>query len=238
MLLKLENVHAGYGEIPVLWDINLEVGEREIVSLIGANGAGKTTLLTVISGLIRPRKGDIYFRDRPITRLPPKERVGLGIIQIPEGRQLFAGMTVRENLKMGAYARPRSDNRAIRDDLEWVLSLFPELKDRESQLAGTLSGGEQQMCAIGRGLMGNPQLLLIDELSLGLAPVIVDRLMEVIREIFERRQIGMLLVEQDVQIGLDLGQRGYCLETGHVALEGTCEFLSANEHIQRAYLGM
>jgi branched-chain amino acid transport system ATP-binding protein len=238
MLLKLENVHAGYGEIPVLWDINLEVGEREIVSLIGANGAGKTTLLTVISGLIKPREGDIHFRDQTITGLPPKERVRMGIIQIPEGRQLFAGMTVRENLKMGAYARPRSDNRVILDDLEWVLSLFPELKDRESQLAGTLSGGEQQMCAIGRGLMGNPQLLLIDELSLGLAPVIVDRLMEVIREIFERRQIGMLLVEQDVQIGLDLGQRGYCLETGHIALEGTCEFLSANEHIQRAYLGM
>jgi branched-chain amino acid transport system ATP-binding protein len=238
MLLKLENVHAGYGEIPVLWDINLEVGDREIVSLIGANGAGKTTLLTVISGLIKPRQGEIYFRDQTITGLPPKERVRMGIIQIPEGRQLFAGMTVRENLKMGAYARPRSDNRAVVDDLEWVLGLFPELKERESQLAGTLSGGEQQMCAIGRGLMGNPQLLLIDELSLGLAPVIVDRLMQVIREIFERRQLGMLLVEQDVQIGLDLGQRGYCLETGHVALEGTCEFLSANEHIQRAYLGM
>jgi branched-chain amino acid transport system ATP-binding protein len=238
MLFKLENVHAGYGEIPVLWDINLEVDEGEIVSLIGANGAGKTTLLTMISGLIPVQQGEIYFRDQPISSLPPKERVKRGMIQIPEGRQLFAGMTVRENLTMGAYARPASDRKAISDDLEWVLGLFPELKERQSQLAGTLSGGEQQMCAIGRGLMGNPQLLLIDELSLGLAPVIVDRLMQIIRKIFEQRRMGLLLVEQDVQIGLDLGQRGYCLETGHVALEGTCEFLQSNEHIQRAYLGM
>jgi len=238
MLLKLENVHAGYGEIPVLWDINLEVDEREIVALIGSNGAGKSTLLTVISGLLKPYKGQISFRNQPITKLSPKARVRMGIIQIPEGRQLFAGMTVRENLMMGAYARPRSDKQAVRDDLEWVLNLFPELKDRQSQLAGTLSGGERQMCAIGRGLMGSPQLLLIDELSLGLAPVIVDRLMRVIEEVFQQRQVSMLLVEQDVQIGLELSTRGYCLETGHIALEGTCEYLQANEHIQRAYLGI
>jgi len=238
MLFRLESIHAGYGEIPVLWDINLEVDEGEIVSLIGANGAGKTTLLTLISGLIKPTQGEIYFRDQPISKLPPKERVKRGIIQIPEGRQLFAGMTVHENLMMGAYARPAADRQAVAKDLEWVVGLFPELKDRQSQLAGTLSGGEQQMCAIGRGLMGNPQLLLIDELSLGLAPVIVDRLMQVIHEIFQQREIGMLLVEQDVQTGLDLGQRGYCLETGHIALEGTCDFLQANEHVQRAYLGM
>ncbi len=238
MLLKLENVHAGYGEIPVLWDINLEVDEGEIVALIGSNGAGKSTLLTVISGLLKPYKGQINFRNQPITKLSPKARVRMGIIQIPEGRQLFAGMTVRENLMMGAYARPRSDKQAVRDDLEWVLNLFPELKDRQSQLAGTLSGGERQMCAIGRGLMGSPQLLLIDELSLGLAPVIVDRLMRVIEEVFQQRQVSMLLVEQDVQIGLELSTRGYCLETGHIALEGTCEYLQANEHIQRAYLGI
>jgi branched-chain amino acid transport system ATP-binding protein len=238
MLLRLENVHAGYGEIPVLWDINMEVGEGEIVSLIGANGAGKTTMLTLISGLLVPTQGEIYFRDQAIGKMPPKKRVQMGIIQIPEGRQLFAGMTVRENVMMGAYARPASDRGAVDKDLQWVLSLFPELEERQSQLAGTLSGGEQQMCAIGRGLMGNPQLLLIDELSLGLAPVIVDRLMTIIHQIFEERQMGMLLVEQDVQIGLDLGQRGYCLETGRVALEGTCEFLQTNEHIQRAYLGM
>ena len=238
MLLRLEQVHAGYGEIPVLWDINLEVGEREIVALIGANGAGKTTLLTLISGLIKPRQGRIYFRDEEITGLPPKERVRRGIIQIPEGRQLFAGMTVRENLTMGAYARAPSEKKAVAEDLEWVLDLFPGLEDRQSQLAGTLSGGEQQMCAIGRGLMARPQLLLIDELSLGLAPVIVDRLMLVINEIFEQRQIGMLLVEQDVQVGLDIGQRGYCLETGRVVLEGTCQFLNENEHIQRAYMGI
>jgi branched-chain amino acid transport system ATP-binding protein len=238
MLLKLDKVHAGYGEIPVLWDINLEVSEREIVALIGANGAGKTTLLTLISGLIKPRRGEIYYRDQPIGALPPKARVTKGIIQIPEGRQLFAGMTVRENLMMGAYGRPGSDKAAVAEDLAWVLSLFPELEERQSQLAGTLSGGEQQMCAIGRGLMGNPQLLLIDELSLGLAPVIVDRLMLVIREIFQQRRMGMLLVEQDVQIGLELASRGYCLETGHIALEGTCQYLQADEHIQRAYLGM
>jgi len=238
MLFRMENICGGYGEIPVLWDINLEVDVGEIVALIGANGAGKTTLLTLVSGLIKPSKGEVYYRDKPITKLHPKVRVKAGIIQIPEGRQLFAGMTILENLRMGAYARPRSEKEAVAEDLEWVLDLFPELKERQSQLAGTLSGGEQQMCAIGRGLMGRPQLLLIDELSLGLAPVIVDRLMVVIREIFQQRQIGMLLVEQDVQIGLELSTRGYCLETGRIALEGASSDLQTNEHIQRAYLGI
>jgi len=238
MLFRLENISGGYGEIPVLWDVNLEVDEGEIVALIGANGAGKTTLLTLISGLIKPSKGEVYYRDKPITKLSTKDRVKAGIIQIPEGRQLFAGMTILENLQMGAYARPASKKQAVAEDLEWVLDLFPELKERQSQLAGTLSGGEQQMCAIGRGLMGRPQLLLIDELSLGLAPVIVDRLMVVIREIFQQRQIGMLLVEQDVQIGLELSTRGYCLETGRIALEGASADLQSNEHIQRAYLGI
>jgi branched-chain amino acid transport system ATP-binding protein len=147
-------------------------------------------------------------------------------------------MNVRENLMMGAYARPASQKKAVAEDLEWVLSLFPELKERQRQLAGTLSGGEQQMCAIGRGLMARPELVLIDELSLGLAPVIVDRLMQVIREVFQQRQMGLLLVEQDVHIGLQLGSRGYCLETGHISMEGTCQDLLASEHIRRAYLGI
>jgi len=238
MLLRLENLNGGYGEIQVLWDINLEVGEGEVVALIGANGAGKTTLLNTISGLVRPRHGEIYFRDQPITKLHSAQRVGMGICQIPEGRQLFSGMTVRENVLMGAYARPTSEKQAVADDLEWIFRLFPELKERELQLAGTLSGGEQQMCAIGRGLMGHPALLLIDELSLGLAPVIVDRLMQVIREIFQQRRMGMLLVEQDVQVALELSTRGYCLETGHIAMEGSCSNLLASEHIRRAYLGI
>jgi len=238
MLLKVENLSAGYGEVQVLWDINLAVDTGESVTLLGANGAGKSTLLTTISGLIKPFRGEIYFRDQPITRLPPRERVKLGICQIPEGRQLFFGMNVRENLMMGAYARPASQKKAVAEDLEWVLSLFPELKERQRQLAGTLSGGEQQMCAIGRGLMARPELVLIDELSLGLAPVIVDRLMQVIREVFQQRQMGLLLVEQDVHIGLQLGSRGYCLETGHISMEGTCQDLLASEHIRRAYLGI
>jgi branched-chain amino acid transport system ATP-binding protein len=164
--------------------------------------------------------------------------VKLGISQIPEGRQLFFGMTVRDNLMMGAHARPASVKQAIAEDLEWVLGLFPELKVRQSQLAGTLSGGEQQMCAIGRGLMARPELVLIDELSLGLAPVVVDRLMQIIREVVQQRQMGLLLVEQDVHIGLELSTRGYCLETGHVSMEGTCEYLRSSEHIRRAYLGI
>lgn len=238
MLLRLENLSSGYGEVQVLWDISLEVEEGEIVALIGANGAGKSTLLKTISGLIKPPRGEIYFRDQPISKLPSKQRVRMGMCQIPEGRQLFSGMTVRENLMMGAYARDRSEKQAIAEDLGWVLDLFPELKERQSQIAGTLSGGERQMCAIGRGLMGHPELLLIDELSLGLAPVIVDRLMQVIREIFQQRQMGLLLVEQDVQIALDLATRGYVLETGHITMDGTSEELLANEHIRRAYLGI
>lgn len=238
MLLRLGNLNSGYGDIQVLWDINLEVNEGEIVALIGANGAGKTTLLKTISGLLRPRYGEVYFRDQLITKLDSRQRVKMGICQIPEGRQLFSGMTVRENLMMGAYARPSSEKQAVADDLEWIFRLFPELKERESQLAGTLSGGEQQMCAIGRGLMGRPALLLIDELSLGLAPVIVDRLMQVVRDIFQQRRMAMLLVEQDVQVALELSARGYCLETGRIFMEGCCSDLLASEHIRRAYLGI
>jgi branched-chain amino acid transport system ATP-binding protein len=238
MLLRLENISGGYGEIQVLWDINLEVGEGEAVALVGANGAGKTTLLGILSGILKPFGGQIFYRGENITNTSSKTRVGMGICQIPEGRQLFSGMTLRENLMMGAYARPRSEQKAIADDLDWVFSLFPELAERQSQLAGTLSGGEQQMCAIGRGLMSRPQLVLIDELSLGLAPIIVDRLMLVIREVFQERKMGLLLVEQDVQVGLDLSSRGYCIETGHIAMEGTCDYLRNSEHIQRAYLGI
>jgi branched-chain amino acid transport system ATP-binding protein len=238
MLLKLDHVSGGYGDIQVLWDINLEVDEGEIVALLGANGAGKSTLISIITGILPLQQGEIYFRDQLINRVPSQERVKMGIVQIPEGRQLFFGMSVRENLLMGAYSRPASEKQVIAEDLAWVLDLFPGLKDRQSQLAGTLSGGEQQMCAIGRGLMTRPQLLLIDELSLGLAPVIVDRLMQVIREVFKQRKMSLLLVEQDVHVGLELSSRGYCLETGHMAMQGTCNDLRADEHIQRAYLGI
>lgn len=235
-LLQIEDLQAGYGDVPILWDISLEVGEGEIIGLIGSNGAGKTTLLNVISGTILPMKGEIFFGREKITLCSPTRRVQMGITQIPEGRLLFSGLTVMQNLRMGAFAR--KDKNELSREIEKIFHLFPRLEERKEQLAGTLSGGEQQMCAIGRGLMSKPRLLLIDELSLGLAPLVVDHIMEALRIVYEERGLSMILVEQDVQLGLEFSHRAYVLETGRIMREGRSNALIHDPEIQRLYLGI
>ncbi len=235
MLLKVEGLDAGYGEIQVLWDIHLRIDRGEMVSLLGSNGSGKSTLIWAITGLLKPRRGEIYFEGVPLTPLSTDRIVKKGICQVPEGRRLFAGLSVRENLMMGAFCR---DDKGETDrDLEWVFHLFPSLAERKKQLAGTLSGGEQQMCAIGRGLMSRPHLLLLDELSLGLAPVIVDELIQTL-EIIRNQGTTIFLVEQDVHLALQHSQRGYVLETGRIVLSGSSPELLKNPHVKAAYLGM
>jgi branched-chain amino acid transport system ATP-binding protein len=234
-LLDIKDLSSGYGQVQILWDVSLEVKQGEVVALIGANGAGKTTLLQTLSQLIKPRSGSIRFAGRDLTRARPEEVVGAGIVHVPQGRRLFAGLTVRENLLQGTYLR--RDPVQIEEDLEWVFSLLPRLKERASQLAGRLSGGEQQMCAIGRGLMSRPSLLLIDELSLGLAPLVVDNLLELIAEI-NRKGTTVLLVEQDVQVALEHAHRGYVLETGRIVQSNTAPLLLEDPRIRQAYLGL
>jgi branched-chain amino acid transport system ATP-binding protein len=234
-LLEIKNLSSGYGEVQILWDVNLEVRSGEIVALIGANGAGKTTLLYTLSQLVKPRSGSIHFADRDLTRARPEEVVGAGIVHVPQGRRLFPGLTVKENLLQGVYLR--RDFQKIKEDLEWVFGLLPRLKERANQLAGRLSGGEQQMCAIGRGLMGRPRLLLIDELSLGLAPLVVDNLLELISQI-NRDGTTVLLVEQDVQVALEHAHRGYVLETGRIVQSSTAAELLEDPRIRQAYLGL
>ncbi len=235
-VLEVQGLDAGYGDVQVLWGVSLRVNRGEAVALIGSNGAGKTTLLRSISGTLPARGGHVAFQGADITRLPPDRRVALGVAHVPEGRQVFNGMTVRENLLMGAYAR-RDGRAEVHADLDRVFGLFPALAERRGQLAGTLSGGEQQMVAIGRGLMGRPGLLLIDELSLGLAPVVVERLAEALREV-HRAGTTILLVEQDVQTALEMTGRGYVIAHGRVALEGASAELLRSEEIRAAYLGI
>jgi branched-chain amino acid transport system ATP-binding protein len=237
-LLEVDALSVAYGAVEVLWDVSLAVRSGEIVALIGANGAGKTTLLRAISGAIPSRGGRIRLRGHDLTGAPPDARVRHGIAHVPEGRQLFAGMTVRENVRMGAYARADRRVRAtLESDLARVFALFPVLAERRDQLAGTLSGGEQQMCAIARGLMTRPALLLIDELSLGLAPVVVDRLIEALRAVHEAGTT-LLLVEQDVLTALDLASRGYVTANGRVVLEGASGELRDTDLVREAYLGL
>ena len=232
-LLELDDVHTFYGNIEALKGVSLIVDEGECVTLIGSNGAGKSTTLRSISGLTPPRTGDIRFRGENITRTPPAQIVRLGISHAPEGRRCFARMTVRENLDMGAYLRRDGD---VDSDLERVYDLFPRLKERERQKAGTMSGGEQQMLAIGRALMARPKLLMLDEPSLGIAPILVDRIYETIAEI-NRQGTTLLLVEQNANYALAVSQRAYVLETGTVALSDRSEALRANPDVQKAYLG-
>ncbi|MGQ9568122.1 MAG: ABC transporter ATP-binding protein [Anaerolineae bacterium] len=234
-MLQVSRLRAGYGEINVLWDVDLHVEPGEVVALVGSNGAGKTTLLMTLAGLLKARQGSIVFLGEDITALSAPERVRRGLALVPEGRQLFQGLTVEENLKLGAYAR--RDGKEVRESLERVYALFPELAERRRQLAGTLSGGEQQMCAIGRGLMSAPKLLLIDELSLGLAPVVVDRLKGTIADI-RKAGVTVLVVEQDVQTAFEISNRGYVLETGHIVREGPSEALLADPRIKEAYIGL
>ena len=232
MLLQVEQLHVAYGGIEALKGIDFEVQEGAIVTLLGANGAGKTTTLRTISGLLRPRAGSIVFDGRRIDRLPPHEMAAIGIAHVPEGRRIFPRMTVRENLLMGAYHRRDNTD----DDIDRVHELFPVLRERSSQDGGTLSGGEQQMLAIGRALMSRPRLLLLDEPSMGLAPMIVTRIFEIIREINERGTT-VLLVEQNAAQALRLASRGYVLETGQVVISDDSAALMADDRIRAAYLG-
>ncbi len=235
VLLQLEGVHTFYGRIEALKGISLEVRQGEIVTLIGANGAGKSTTLRSISGLNQPRRGTITFEGRDITRRPPHEIVELGISQSPEGRRLFPRMSVLENLEMGAFQR--KDRSEIKEDIERVYSLFPRLAERRSQKGGTLSGGEQQMCAMGRALMARPKLLMLDEPSLGLAPIFVEKIFEIIGEINEQGTT-VLLVEQNALMALDASRRGYVLETGRVVLTDDAARLRDNEQVRKTYLGV
>ncbi len=234
-LLQIEKLNVAYGDVQVLWDVNLSIQAGEIVALVGSNGAGKTTLLSTISGLMKPRSGKITFEGRAIAAAPTQEIVDLGIALVPEGRRLFGAMTVRDNLLLGAYRR--KDKGEIEADLERVLGMFTRLKLRLNNLASKLSGGEQQMVAIGRALMARPRLLLIDELSLGLAPVIVELLIDIIAEI-NTTGTTILIVEQDVQVALEIAHRGYVLETGHIDLSGDAKSLLNDERVKRAYLGI
>ena len=233
-VLKLEDVNTYYGSIHALKGISIEVGDGEVVTLIGANGAGKSTTLRSINGLNRPRRGTITFQGRDITSTPADQVVKMGISQAPEGRRLFPRMSVLENLEMGAFQR--KDRGGIREDRDRVFELFPRLQERRHQKAGTLSGGEQQMCAIGRALMARPKLLLLDEPSMGLAPIFVERIFEIVKEINEQGT-PILLVEQNALMALDVAARGYVLETGRVALEGPAKELRQNEQVRKTYLG-
>ena len=233
--LLLEDVHTYYGSIHALKGVALEVHEGEVVTLIGANGAGKSTTLRSINGLNTPREGRIVFQGKDITRRPPHEIVQMGISQSPEGRRLFPHMSVLENLEMGAFQR--SDRSQIKEDLDRVYSLFPRLAERKSQRAGTLSGGEQQMVAMGRALMARPKLLMLDEPSMGLAPIFVEKIFEIVQEI-NQQGTTILLVEQNALMALDAADRGYVLETGRVALADEAKALRENEQVQKTYLGI
>ncbi len=235
-LLELDGVTGGYGDIRILWGVGLSVAPGEIVCLIGSNGAGKTTLLKAISGLVRVTSGTIRFEGRDLSAATPRDFVRAGIIHVPEGRRLFAGMSVRDNLLLGAFQR-RDGRAAIRRDLDRVAALFPVLAERWHQDATTLSGGEQQMCAIGRGLMAAPKLLMIDELSLGLAPTMVDKLVSALRQIRESG-VTLLVVEQDVSVALSFADRGFVLDRGRVVLAASTAALSHDPRIRTAYLGV
>jgi branched-chain amino acid transport system ATP-binding protein len=235
VVLEVSDVHTYYGAIQALKGITIDVREGEIVTLIGANGAGKSTTLRSINGLNHPRRGTIRFQGKDITNAPPHEVVKMGISQSPEGRRLFPRMSVYENLQMGAFQRPRSD-RSIHEDLDRVYTLFPRLAERKTQNAGTLSGGEQQMVAIGRALMARPKLLMLDEPSMGLAPIFVERIFDIVREI-NQQGTTILLVEQNALMALDVAARGYVLETGRVALHDDAKVLRQNEQVRKTYLG-
>jgi branched-chain amino acid transport system ATP-binding protein len=233
-LLRVEKVEVAYGKIRALWGVSFDVGEREIVALVGANGAGKTTTLKTLSGLLRPAAGEVHLDGERLDRLSAKEIVARGIVHVPEGRKLFPDMTVRENLLLGAFGRERRRQEA---GLERVHAIFPRLRERRGQLAGTLSGGEQQMVAIGRGLMADPRILMLDEPSLGLAPILVEEMFQVIEEI-NRGGVTVLLVEQNTEHALAIAHRGFVLESGRVVLAGTGRELLANEGVRQAYLGL
>jgi len=231
-MLKVENVNVSYGSVKILWDVDFHINEEEIITIIGPNGAGKTTIAKTIMGLLRPTSGTIEFNRNPIHTAPTHKIVEGGIALVPEGRELFPRMTIMENLQMGAYTSDVKE-----DTLEWVFDLFPKLEERQKQSAGTLSGGEQQMLAIARGLMSRPKLLILDEPSLGLAPIMVNKVFEIVKTL-NTQGVTVLLVEQNIHHALEASNRGYVLETGRITLEGTSSELLDNNHVKEAYLGM
>jgi branched-chain amino acid transport system ATP-binding protein len=234
-LLTIENIHVSYGSIDALKNVSLHIQDGEVVAVLGANGAGKSTLLRCISGLVSLQKGNIFLFDKPLKNSPPYDIVQYGISHSPEGRRVFATLTVEENLNLGAYVR-RKEAKENRQAKERIFELFPLLKKRRRQLAGTLSGGEQQMLAMGRALMSNPRVLLLDEPSLGLSPLIVKHVFEIIREI-NSQGVSILLVEQNARKALSVANRGYVLETGKISISGTSTELKSNQKVQEAYLG-
>ena len=234
MLLRIENLEVKYGNVQVLHGLNLSVGQGEIVTILGANGAGKSTTLMTISGLVKPSGGGIFLEDKPLHKLEAHDIVKLGLAQVPEGRRVFGTLSVRENLHLGAFTA--TDQAQIRTNLDWVYEMFPILHKRRSQLAGTLSGGEQQMLAIGRGLMASPKILLLDEPSLGLAPILVKSIFSTVKEI-NKSGVTIVLVEQNARLALKLADRGYVLELGKIVLEDSAKNLLANPEVQNAYLG-
>ena len=236
MMLELKNVRSCYGNIMALQDVSIEVSAGEIITLIGANGAGKTTTLMSISGIVPPRSGEILFLGKPVQQLRPEEIVALGICHVPEGRHIFPQMTVAENLAMGAFLR--RDKKSVAGDLSHALAFFPILAERRHQLGGTLSGGEQQMLAIARALMARPRLLLLDEPSLGLAPLLVKSIFQMISRINREDGTTILLVEQNANMALKIAHRGYVMENGRIVLAGSAESLLHNEAVQKAYLGV
>ena len=233
-MLKVEGLNVFYGAIHALHDISFHVESGEIVTLIGANGAGKTTTLHTISGLIRQKSGEITFKDKNLSSIQPHKLVSMGLSQVPEGRRVFAQMSVLENLEMGAYTRKNSAE--LKSDLEMVFSHFPRLKERVKQVAGTLSGGEQQMLAMGRALMSHPDLLMLDEPSMGLSPILVQEIFTIIQEI-NKAGTTILLVEQNAHMALSIADRAYVLETGHIVMEGAAKELLTNDDVRKAYLG-
>ncbi len=235
-MLKINNIQTFYGNIQALKDVSIEINEGEIVTLIGANGAGKTTTLMSICGIEPPRNGEIIFDGDPITGLPPEKIVQKGIIQVPEGRRIFPDMTVLENLEMGAFLR--TNKQLIQQDLNYVMTLFPILEKRKTQLGGTLSGGEQQMLAISRALMARPRVLLLDEPSLGLAPLIIKQIFEIIKQINKESNTTIFLVEQNANQALKLADRGYVMENGRITLVDSADSLLENDDVRKAYLGM
>lgn len=234
-MLEIQGLSAGYGEVQILHEVSLSLAAGEIVTLVGSNGAGKSTLLNTLCGIVRPTAGRVTLDGNDITGWSCEAIVAQGITQVPEGRRLFPQMTVRENLLMGAYRR--RDRQAIHRDLHWMYELFPILRDRQRQRAGSLSGGEQQMCAIARGLMARPRILILDELSLGLAPIMLDVLVDAVQKVHEEGTT-MFVVEQDVAIAFDLATTGYVLENGRVVLWGPTRDLKSDPHVKKAYLGL
>jgi branched-chain amino acid transport system ATP-binding protein len=235
-MLDISQLDVFYGDLQALWDVSIAVGEGKIVALVGSNGAGKSTVMKAITGLLKPKSGKILFRDTRIDHLPPHRIVENGICMVPEGRRLFPGMSVQENLEVGAS--PASARKIRNNTISWIYEIFPVLKERTRQQAGTLSGGEQQMLAIGRALMSNPRLLMIDEMSLGLSPIVVQGLSKIIKEINQSKKLTILLVEQDVQLALSIADQGYIIENGRIVGQGNCSDLLCDEQVKEAYLGI